>query len=684
MKNFLLIVFVVIVTLVCNSCKESNTEPVYATKVEIIAPSNNQRVSDTFYVALGVSNLENINKIEYYVDNILHGIRYYPPLTSYPVVASQYQDSSAHVIQAKVYCSTNTIYETQKISVITYKFMPSNLTGSVVNDSTLRVVWQDNSLFESGYEIFLSSNDTTYHLAATVKSNVTECTLKGKFIQSDMWYVKVRAVNGMQQSAFAKCTVITFALTQPQITSFTTVADSMCEIKWTDNNNFEDNYIIEISGIWQGTVSKNSTSAVIKCNLPVNSYLNIRVGAQRGNVITYSYGYNHYVYFNAPWSFKITPSSVSSVKLQWEDASNFEAGFQIERKLITQSLYTQIGVVGPNVTSYTDNTADTLQQYTYRVRAYTAKNNYSAYSSQLNVGFNLSVQIDKFFPLTGITNSPSLLINNKVFAATSTGFKEFNFGTGSLIRKFEDFPDTGFFSYNRPAVQSRGLFAANDYYHSMMPANPSNMVCIWNAATGNVHAKIASQKSMQAIGFMSDNNTVVLSTGGTFYLYDMTTLAQTGTWENPYSGPILLDDQNDLIYTAESGLVIKIDIKTGGLSSFAITDARSALSLTPDCKYMAVKCLTSLKIVDLTTNSVILTIPFSPVPTLANYIPENNSILFYNGVNNFLFDIATGKKVALDGYSLYSYYFCYRQGKLFAVSYNGYTSLLLTRAWVKL
>ncbi|MBI5727519.1 MAG: fibronectin type III domain-containing protein, partial [Ignavibacteriales bacterium] len=431
MKKLLLLVLAMFLVLVFNSCKESNTEPAYTSKVEIIAPANNQRVSDTFYVALGISNLENINKIEYYVDKILHGTKYYPPLTSYPVIASQYQDSSVHEIYAKVYTSTNAVYESQTINVITLKFMPSNLTGSVLNDSTLRVVWQDNSRFESGYDVFLSSDDTTYSLAATVKSNTTECTLKGKFTQFEKWYVKVRAVNGTQQSAFAKCTVVTFALTQPQITSFTTVADSMCEIKWTDNNNFEDNYIIEISGIWQGTVSKNSTSAVIKCTLPVNSYLSIRVGAKRGNAIVYSYSYNQSVNFYAPWSLKITPSSVSSVKLQWEDASTFEAGFQIERKLLTQSLFTQIGIVGPNVTSYTDNTADTSQQYTYRVRAYTTKNNYSAYSSQINAGFGLSVQIDKFIPIIGITNTPSLLINNKVFAATSTGFKEYNLSNGA-------------------------------------------------------------------------------------------------------------------------------------------------------------------------------------------------------------------------------------------------------------
>lgn len=61
-----------------------------------------------------------------------------------------------------------------------------------------------------------------------------------------------------------------------------------------------------------------------------------------------------------------TPISISSIKLDWVDNSNGEAGFSIQRRTVGGS-YAQIGTVGPNVTTYTDSTPSYGVAYQYRV-----------------------------------------------------------------------------------------------------------------------------------------------------------------------------------------------------------------------------------------------------------------------------------------------------------------------------
>jgi hypothetical protein len=66
--------------------------------------------------------------------------------------------------------------------------------------------------------------------------------------------------------------------------------------------------------------------------------------------------------------------SSSQIDLNWQDNSDNENGFKIERDFI------QIDTVGANVTSYSDTGLNPLTLYTYRVRAYNDADN-SAYSN---------------------------------------------------------------------------------------------------------------------------------------------------------------------------------------------------------------------------------------------------------------------------------------------------------------
>jgi hypothetical protein len=83
---------------------------------------------------------------------------------------------------------------------------------------------------------------------------------------------------------------------------------------------------------------------------------------------------------NAPSDLIATPISSSKINLTWQDNSDNEAGFKIERKTGSGS-YFQIATVRPGVTSYSNTRLSASTTYYYRVRAYNAAGN-SNYSNE--------------------------------------------------------------------------------------------------------------------------------------------------------------------------------------------------------------------------------------------------------------------------------------------------------------
>ena len=87
--------------------------------------------------------------------------------------------------------------------------------------------------------------------------------------------------------------------------------------------------------------------------------------------------------------FKLKPlnksdtTSIRQVKLAWEDNSDNELSFKIERKTGSSGTYKEIATVGPNVTNYTDTGLSASTTYFYRVRAYNLAG-HSAYSNEVS------------------------------------------------------------------------------------------------------------------------------------------------------------------------------------------------------------------------------------------------------------------------------------------------------------
>jgi galactose oxidase-like protein/glyoxal oxidase-like protein/fibronectin type III domain protein len=71
----------------------------------------------------------------------------------------------------------------------------------------------------------------------------------------------------------------------------------------------------------------------------------------------------------APTNLNASAASSSRIDLTWTDNASTETGFRVERSPDGSS-FTEIAIVGANVTTYADNGLSASTQYWYRVRAY--------------------------------------------------------------------------------------------------------------------------------------------------------------------------------------------------------------------------------------------------------------------------------------------------------------------------
>ena len=80
------------------------------------------------------------------------------------------------------------------------------------------------------------------------------------------------------------------------------------------------------------------------------------------------------------------------VRLNWNDISNNESGFKIERKLLNGS-FSVIGTVSANTTTYDDNSISTGQTYIYRVYSYNSAGNSASYTNEFSISIPVPITL---------------------------------------------------------------------------------------------------------------------------------------------------------------------------------------------------------------------------------------------------------------------------------------------------
>lgn len=183
----------------------------------------------------------------------------------------------------------------------------------------------------------------------------------------------------------------------PSNLAATAASSSQIDLQWVDNSNNETGFRIErgtdgVSFSLVTTVAANQTT-YSNTGRPPNTtyYYRVKaVGSSCGdsgfsnvaNATTLPSGSPP----AAPSNPSATAPSGSQINLSWQDNSNNEDLFRIERKQGAAGTYAEIAVVGANSTSYTDTMGiQPSTQYVYHIRACSNSFGCSAYSSEASV-----------------------------------------------------------------------------------------------------------------------------------------------------------------------------------------------------------------------------------------------------------------------------------------------------------
>jgi uncharacterized repeat protein (TIGR01451 family) len=256
----------------------------------------------------------------------------------------------------------------------------SDLEANAVGATFINLKWDDNSDNELQFKIFRSLTPSGGFskigvLARDDEEGDLEYYQDSGLLPDTTYYYRVKANNTGGNSAFSNTASATTyddePPVKPQGLTAWAVSSTQVNLSWADVDN-EEGYKIdrkEEGGTWEplATKEKDDTThgdGTVKDG--TRYYYRVRA-------------YNDFGY--SPWSnaaSAITPlqeptnlaaeGSCFEVQLNWQDNSEREDGFKVERK--SGAAYYPIDTVARGVTRYTDVDLPCGQTFYYRVRAY--------------------------------------------------------------------------------------------------------------------------------------------------------------------------------------------------------------------------------------------------------------------------------------------------------------------------
>jgi fibronectin type 3 domain-containing protein len=258
---------------------------------------------------------------------------------------------------------------------------PTNLAAEGVSSSQINLTWQDNSDNELGFRIERRGPDGTYDEIATLGPDLV--SYSDEDLSSNTTYVyRVRAFNENGNSEYSNEAI---AKTNdelpdsPDNLTASAASDSRIDLTWSDNSDNEDGFRIERRAGDDPALPYEEIGVV---DADAESYSD--TGLEHNT--TYSYrvrayndvGNSDYSNESSAMTSDIKPAApgnlqasadYTTINLSWDDNSDNELGFRIERRMEGDD-YQEIDTVPANATSYADTGLLPEQTYTYRVRAY--------------------------------------------------------------------------------------------------------------------------------------------------------------------------------------------------------------------------------------------------------------------------------------------------------------------------
>lgn len=261
---------------------------------------------------------------------------------------------------------------------------PTSLTTTLQeNLRAVALTWANDGITEGEFEIERSTDGVAYAVITTVNANTT--SFIDQTVSNNVRYTyKIRTKVAANYSEYSRESSITVpqgsegsAAPSGLTASLSETKNDAINLSWIDNSNNETGFRIDAmpnSNIAPITinVAPNTTSHTLS-NLTLGITYFIKIVALNNNITSDP---SNEVNITIPVAQSAAPSGLTlslnegqnAVHLSWNDNSDNEDGFQIER-LVHNGQFSAIFTTSANVTSYTDNDVSPGLFHQYRIRS---------------------------------------------------------------------------------------------------------------------------------------------------------------------------------------------------------------------------------------------------------------------------------------------------------------------------
>lgn len=259
---------------------------------------------------------------------------------------------------------------------------PTNLVVKALSTKSILLSWQDNTSDENYFKIERRMESENFTTVGIVNANTTQFKdSTDRIFANTTYFYRVKVITPNDSAVSNEVSVLTpsYDLVAPSNFETTNFNSHTIKLNWQDNSKYETYTLIE-----RKTNSNNNYEQIGKVSTDITEYYDSTVAFNQ----TYSYRIritdgNYYSNYSNIQTIKViqvninSPSNLTAIKniitnfveLSWNDNSNNETNFIIERKDSINATFSRLAVLPKNTVNYVDQSVTNGYYYTYRVIA---------------------------------------------------------------------------------------------------------------------------------------------------------------------------------------------------------------------------------------------------------------------------------------------------------------------------
>ncbi len=313
---------------------------------------------------------------------------------------------------------------------------PTNLSAIAVSAMRIDLTWNDAASNETGFKMERKTGDGSWSLLATLEPNTLAYTDLDGITEVTTYFYRIYALNTAGNSTFSNIATVTTpangSVNTPTNLTANALSETSIELIWVDNSSDETGFKLErkttVNGTWSEIHSFNADIQTFTDNaLAGGIEYFYRIRAFRNSVFSnFSNEASETTWHkpNMPSNLNANALAYNSIRLTWNDNSDNESGFAIQRK-ITGGTFAEIATVGQNVVTFADVT-DIQENTTYIYRVASFNNiGTSLFSNETSVTTPLTIPVAPINLIANALSASEIDLSWNDVAVNETGYRLF-------------------------------------------------------------------------------------------------------------------------------------------------------------------------------------------------------------------------------------------------------------------